>query len=51
MTLYTQSVSLKLRNRDNKLFKVLTWSLNKVKLPNVSRISERYNIEIIKTNI
>lgn len=42
--IYTQAVSLKLRNRDNKLFKVLTWSLNKVKLPNVSRITERYNV-------
>jgi hypothetical protein len=42
--IYTQAVSLKLRNRDNKLFKVLTWSLNKVKLPNVSRMTERYNV-------
>jgi hypothetical protein len=42
--IYTQAVSLKLRNRDNKLFRVLTWSLNKVKLPNVSRITERYNV-------
>ena len=42
--IYTQAVSLKLRNRDNKLFKVLRWSLNKVKLPNVSRMTERYNI-------
>lgn len=42
--IYTQAVSLKLRNRNNKLFKVLTWSLNKVKLPNVSRITERYNV-------
>ena len=41
--IYTQAVSLKLRNRDNKLFKVLTSSLSKVKLPNVSRISEKYN--------
>jgi Mitochondrial ribosomal protein (VAR1) len=41
--IYTQAVSLKLRNRDNKLFKVLTRSLSKVKLPNVSRISEKYH--------
>ena len=42
--IYTQAVTLKLRNRDNKLFRVLTWSLSKVKLPNVSRIKEKYNI-------
>jgi len=41
--IYTQAVTLKLRNRDNKLFRVLTSSLSKVKLPNVSRISEKYN--------
>lgn len=41
--IYTQAVSLKLRNRDNKLFKVLTRSLSKVKLPNVSRMSEKYH--------
>ena len=40
--IYTQAVSLKLRNRDNKLFKVLTRSLSRVKLPNVSRTSEKY---------
>jgi Mitochondrial ribosomal protein (VAR1) len=42
--IYTQVVSLKLKNRDNKLFRVLRWSLNKVKLPNVSRMTERLNI-------
>jgi hypothetical protein len=41
--IYTQVVSLKLRNRDNKLFRVLRWSLNKVNLPNVSRMTERQN--------
>jgi hypothetical protein len=41
--IYTQVVSLKLKNRDNKLFRVLRWSLNKVKLPNVSRMTERLN--------
>jgi len=40
--IYTESVSLKLRNRDNKLFKVLTRSLTKAKLPNVSRLSEKF---------
>lgn len=42
--IYTQLVALKLKNRDNKLFRVLTWSLNKVKLPNVSRMTERLNV-------
>ena len=41
--IFTQAVSLKLRNRDNKLFKVLTRSLSKVKLPNVSRMSEKFH--------
>ncbi len=41
--IYTQVVSLKLRNRDNKLFRVLRWSLNKVNLPNVSRMTEKQN--------
>jgi hypothetical protein len=41
--IYTQAISLKLKNRDNKLFKVLTRSLTKVKLPNVSRLSEKYH--------
>jgi hypothetical protein len=41
--IYTQAISLKLRNRDNKLFRVLTRSLSKIKLPNVNRISEKYH--------
>ncbi len=41
--IYTQAVALKLKNRDNKLFRVLTWSLNKAKLPNVSRITEKFH--------
>jgi hypothetical protein len=41
--IYTQAVSLKLKNRDNKLFRVLTRSLSKIKLPNVNRISEKYH--------
>jgi hypothetical protein len=41
--IYTQAVILKLKNRNNKLFKVLTSSLSKVKLPNVSRMNEKHN--------
>jgi hypothetical protein len=41
--IYTQAVTLKLKNRDNKLFNVLTRSLSKVKLPNINRISEKYH--------
>lgn len=40
--IFTQAVSLKLRNRDNKLYRVLKSSLRKVRLPNVSRMTERY---------
>lgn len=36
--IFTQAVSLKLRNRDNKLYKVLKASLRKLKLRNVSRL-------------
>jgi hypothetical protein len=43
--IYTQSVSLKLKNRNNKLFKVLTRSLTKAKLPNVNRSNDRYHKE------
>jgi hypothetical protein len=35
--IFTQAVSLKLRNRDNKLYRVLKSSLRKLKLRNVSR--------------
>jgi hypothetical protein len=41
--IYTQAVSLKLRNRDNNLYSILTGSLNKVKLPNENRINEKYH--------
>jgi hypothetical protein len=41
--IYTQAVILKLKNRNNKLFKVLTSSLSKVKLPNVNRMNEKHN--------
>ena len=39
--IYTQAVSLKLRNRDNTLYKVLTSSLGKVKFPIISKINEK----------
>ncbi len=39
--IFTQAVSLKLRNRNNKLYRVLKSSLSGVKLPNVNR--EKYN--------
>lgn len=41
--IFTQAVSLKLRNRDNRLFKVLKTSLTRVDLPNVSRLTERFS--------
>ena len=41
--IFTQAVALKLKNRNNKLFRVLTSSLSKIDLPNVSRITERHN--------
>jgi hypothetical protein len=39
--IYTQVVSLKLRNRNNKLYRVLKTSLRKIKLPVIRKISER----------
>jgi hypothetical protein len=39
--IYTQAVSLKLRNRDNKLYRVLKASLRKIKLPIISKIDEK----------
>lgn len=39
--IYTQLVSLKLRNRNNKLNRVLKSSIRKVKLPFMSRLSEK----------
>lgn len=41
--IFTQAVSLKLKNRDNRLYKVLKTSLRKIKLPVISKISERLN--------
>src|ERR1700683_3578142 len=39
--IYTQAVSLKLRNRDNKLYKILKASLRKIKLPVIRKIAEK----------
>jgi len=41
--IYTQAVSLKLRNKDNKLYRILKASLRKVKVPTISKISEKQN--------
>ena len=40
--IFTQAISLKLKNRENKLLKVLRRSLYTVKLPNVNRVKEKY---------
>ena len=39
----TQAIILKLKNRKNRLIRVLRSSLNKVNLPNVSRLGEKYS--------
>lgn len=39
--IYTQMISLKLRNRDNKLYRVLLASFRKTNIPLVSKIGER----------
>ena len=39
--IYTQAVALKLKNRDNKLYRVLKSSLRKIKIPNFSKIDEK----------
>ena len=41
--IYTQAVVLKLKNRDNKLYRVLKSSLRKIKIPNFSKINEKNN--------
>ena len=41
--IFTQAVALKLRNRNNKLYRVLKSSLRKVKLPEINRITEKFN--------
>jgi hypothetical protein len=39
--IFTQAVSLKLRNRDNKLYRVLKASLRKLKIRNASKLSRQ----------
>jgi hypothetical protein len=39
--IYTQAVSLKLKNRDNKLYRVLKASLRKIKLPVIRKLDEK----------
>jgi ribosomal VAR1-like protein len=41
--IYTQAVSLKLRNKNNKLYRILKASLRKIKLPIFRKISENKN--------
>jgi len=41
--LFTQAVALKLKNRNNRLYKVLKSSLNKVNLPRIDRVSEIFH--------
>ena len=40
--IFTEAIAMKLKNRDNKLLRVLRSSLYMVKLPNVNSIRERY---------
>lgn len=41
--IYTQIVAFKLRNRENRLYRVLRSSLNKVKLPDINREAEKFS--------
>jgi hypothetical protein len=41
--IYTQAVALKLKNRDNKLYRVLKSSLRKIKIPDFSKINAKNN--------
>jgi hypothetical protein len=41
--LFTQAVALKLKNRNNRLYKVLKSSLNKVKLPRIDGVTEIFH--------
>lgn len=41
--LFTQAVALKLKNRNNRLYKVLKSSLYKVKLPKIDKVGEMYH--------
>lgn len=46
--LFTQAISLKLNNRDNKLLTTLRSALHMVKLPRVNRVREKFNHVDIK---
>jgi hypothetical protein len=41
--IFTEAIALKLKNRDNKLLRVLGSSLFLINLPKINRIKERYN--------
>jgi len=41
--IYTQIVAFKLRNRENRLYRVLRSSLRKVKLPEINRVGEKFS--------
>jgi hypothetical protein len=41
--IFTEAISFKLKNRNNRLLQVLSSSLSMVKLPKVNRIREKYN--------
>lgn len=46
--IFTKAIALKLKNRDNKLIKVLRYSLSMVKLPFFFRIKENYKKLILR---
>jgi hypothetical protein len=48
--IYTQAVALKLRNRDNKLYRVLKSSLRKVKVVQISKLAEK-RVKIYKDEL
>jgi Mitochondrial ribosomal protein (VAR1) len=41
--IFTEAISLKLKNRDNKLLRVLKSSLSMVKFPKINKVREQYN--------
>jgi hypothetical protein len=41
--IFTQAISLKLKNRNNKIFRVLKKSLRRIKIPYVNRAREKYS--------
>ena len=46
--IFTEAISLKIKNRNNKLLRILKSSLSMVKLPKINRIREQYNKVNIK---